>query len=66
MLRDGSLGDETAKIIPDAWLDFRLTLANAEKKERRRNVLLELDLGTEFDQEESRKKIRDYVLCSAA
>lgn len=60
-LRDGSLGEESAKIMPDAWLDFRLALASEAKKERRRNVILELDRGTEFDQEEFRKKIRDYV-----
>ncbi len=60
-LRDGSLGEERAKIMPDAWLDFRLTPAQAEQKERRRTIVLELDRGTEFDQEEFKKKIRDYV-----
>src|SRR5258708_330420 len=58
--RDGSIGDERAKIMPDAWMDFRLKLVNAQK-ERRRCIVLELDRGTEYDQEEFRKKLRDYV-----
>lgn len=42
-------------------LDFRLQLANSEKKERRRILLPEIDRGTETNIDEFKKKIRAYV-----
>jgi len=60
-LKGGGIETERVKIIPDGMLDFRLTLANSEKKDRRRILLPEIDRGTETNIDEFKKKIRAYV-----
>ncbi len=59
-LPDGDKEDEITTIIPDAWLDFRLHLANTDKK-RRKCIVLELDRGSETNMAEFKRKIRAYV-----
>jgi hypothetical protein len=59
-LPDGDTDDERVTLVPDAWLDFRLQLANAPKK-RRKCIVLELDRGSESNSAEFKKKLRAYV-----
>ncbi len=59
-LPDGEKEEETVKIVPDAWLDFHLHLANTNKK-RRKCIIIELDRGSETNVAEFKKKIRAYV-----
>ncbi len=56
---DGYKIDEKATIVPDAWLDFRLTQPNTEKK-RRKCIVLELDRGT-TSMTPFKQKLRAYV-----
>ncbi len=61
--RGGGISEETAKVIPDGMLDFRMRLVNAEK-ERRRVILPEIDRDTETNIEAFKKKISAYVYYS--
>ena len=57
---DGSITQQTVKLVPDGMLDFRLRLANSDK-ERRRVLLLEVDRGSETNIEEFKRKIHAYI-----
>ncbi len=59
-LPDGDKVDEKLNLVPDGWLDFRLSLANSPKR-RRKCIVVELDRGSETNVAEFKKKIRAYV-----
>lgn len=59
-LPNGEKADEQMSLVPDAWLSFSLRLANTTKK-REKNVVLELDRGSETNVSEFKKKFRAYV-----
>jgi hypothetical protein len=59
-LSDGDYDDERVTLVPDAWLDFRLQLANSPKQ-RRKCIVVELDRGSETHIADFKKKIRAYV-----
>jgi hypothetical protein len=59
-LPDGGKIEETATIVPDAWLDVRLKLPGAEKQ-KRRCIVLELDRGTTTNASTFKQKLRAYV-----
>lgn len=58
-LSDGGKIEESATIVPDAWLDFRLKLPGAQKQ-RRKCIVFELDRGT-TSMTPFKQKLRAYV-----
>ncbi len=61
----GDRVQETLRLVPDGWLDFRLTLAKT-KKQRQKCIVVEIDRGTQTYVPDVKKKFRAYVHYSFA